>query len=299
MSDRSLAGTAGNDHPLVVGVVLDRLMAFDEVSELTMPSEAEAVQRLCTARQDQNLSDDRVWIARSVTVNPGGCWLFSAPNYSPRGSRCHRPNDGRKHTSVRRLAWSVFRGPLHSSTRVYGACDNKRCINPWHTHLGIVASHPDPLCDLGQTVGLMTSRYVCRESGCWIWTGSLHESGQPTFSWHGRAHKAHRLLYSLIVAPLGEQTVLAKRPGCSALCVNPYHHAAVLRRQGCGRSVDVEIPETMAEWARVAEGFVTVRGVSTPSHLADAFARSVAWAREALARAAGLSMPAPMGVIAR
>lgn len=58
-------------------------------------------------------------------------------------------------------------------------------------------------------------------SGCWLWAGRVNACGYGTVQWHNRSCLAHRVVYQLLIGPIGKPTLDHRcrvRP-----CVNPDH----------------------------------------------------------------------------
>jgi len=69
-------------------------------------------------------------------------------------------------------------------------------------------------------------RHSVDESGCHIWTGSIHKSGYGSIKWKGKATVAHRVVYLLVKGEIPEGHVIDHL--CNKkLCVNPEHLEAV------------------------------------------------------------------------
>lgn len=57
-------------------------------------------------------------------------------------------------------------------------------------------------------------------SGCWLWTAALDRHGYGVFRWEGRAQRAHRVTYQLLVG----KTELPLDHLCRVhACINPDH----------------------------------------------------------------------------
>lgn len=74
------------------------------------------------------------------------------------------------------------------------------------------------------------------ECGCWIWLGELNRNGYGRISLGGKRLMAHRVLYELMVGPIGEGLVLDHlcRMRC---CVNPAHMEPVTVRENTLRGL--------------------------------------------------------------
>jgi hypothetical protein len=59
-------------------------------------------------------------------------------------------------------------------------------------------------------------------SGCWLWTGTLHRDGYGQISIGGKVHRAHRLAYEVVAGPVPDGLGVLHR--CDVrCCVNPDH----------------------------------------------------------------------------
>lgn len=84
---------------------------------------------------------------------------------------------------------------------------------------------------MGKTISVATlNRYTVDSSGCWIYSGSVNNSGYGSIS--GRA--AHRYFYETLVAaiPAGMQVDHLCRV---RLCVNPEHMEIVTQQENLRR----------------------------------------------------------------
>ena len=79
---------------------------------------------------------------------------------------------------------------------------------------------------------------ICPDTGCWLWTASIHPEGYGRF-WDGKVAKAHRVAHELFIGPipdgLGIDHLCRVRH-----CVNPEHLEPVTwgensRRGDCGK----------------------------------------------------------------
>lgn len=63
-------------------------------------------------------------------------------------------------------------------------------------------------------------------TGCWEWRESIDPKGYGHVSWNGRPHRAHRLVYVLLVGPIADGLQLdhVRSRGCqSKACCWPAH----------------------------------------------------------------------------
>ena len=82
---------------------------------------------------------------------------------------------------------------------------------------------------------MCATRIRASETGCLEWTGTV-ANGYGTIKHGGRNHRAHRLIYSLVVGPIPEGLVIDHL--CrNKRCVNPAHLEAVTVRENTLRGV--------------------------------------------------------------
>ena len=84
-------------------------------------------------------------------------------------------------------------------------------------------------------------RYVVAESGCWLWTGPLNNTGYGCFA----RTSAHRWAYAAMVGPIPDGYQIDHL--CRVRrCVNPSHLEAVTRSENNRRAAQhrVYIPKT-------------------------------------------------------
>lgn len=89
----------------------------------------------------------------------------------------------------------------------------------------------------------LLAKYIpVTESGCWLWTHRIHNSGYGELSFKGQHHLAHRLSYACFVG-----TIPVGMDACHScdtrICINPSHlflgsrfdNMADMRRKNRGR----------------------------------------------------------------
>jgi hypothetical protein len=68
------------------------------------------------------------------------------------------------------------------------------------------------------------------QDGCWEWVAGRNDQGYGSVRWDGKTHRAHRLVYELLVGPVPDGLM------CDHLCrvrhcVNPAHIELVTNRE--------------------------------------------------------------------
>lgn len=63
---------------------------------------------------------------------------------------------------------------------------------------------------------------VDEETGCWLWRGACDTSGYGLVRYEGPLHKAHRLVYTLLVGPIARGMRMCHHCDTPP-CVNPTH----------------------------------------------------------------------------
>lgn len=85
-------------------------------------------------------------------------------------------------------------------------------------------------------------QYVTRdESGCWLWNGTVSDTGYPQFRINGRSLRAHRVAYELFVGAIPDGLTIdhlcrVKR------CVNPAHLEPVTAAENTRRATTLSWP---------------------------------------------------------
>ena len=70
---------------------------------------------------------------------------------------------------------------------------------------------------------------------CWLWTGTILQSGYGQIRWNAKQYRVHRFVYELLVGPIPEGLTLDHL--CRVRhCVNPAHLEPVTMRENLLRS---------------------------------------------------------------
>lgn len=81
-------------------------------------------------------------------------------------------------------------------------------------------------------------------TGCWDWSGYIHESGYGGVCWRGKNRKAHRVFYEVLVGNLPKFI-----PGGLVLdhlcrnrkCCNPMHLELITHKENLNRGIVAEV----------------------------------------------------------
>lgn len=73
-------------------------------------------------------------------------------------------------------------------------------------------------------------------SGCWLWTGTINDSGYGRFNVSDRRERAHRLLYEYLKGPIPEGLILDHLCRVRS-CVNPDHLEPVTQGENVRRGM--------------------------------------------------------------
>ncbi len=83
------------------------------------------------------------------------------------------------------------------------------------------------------------NRIALDASGCWIWTGTINDSGYGVVSLYGKSSSAHRLFYKTLVGPietgLDLDHLCRVRPCCNPAHLEPVTRAENIRRGQTGQ----------------------------------------------------------------
>lgn len=83
------------------------------------------------------LTDYKAYIVDRVTITDG-CWIWTK---AVCGGGHPKARVNAKSTSVRRLAYTLFVGPIPEGMLVNASCENKLCLNPEHLVCSAKAFH--------------------------------------------------------------------------------------------------------------------------------------------------------------
>lgn len=81
------------------------------------------------------------------------CWEWTGPLVSPRyryGYTTHNFGEGKKKIMCHRLAYILWKGGIPKNLCVLHQCDNTKCFNPDHLHLGTPQDNTDEMKDRGR-----------------------------------------------------------------------------------------------------------------------------------------------------
>lgn len=73
---------------------------------------------------------------------------------------------------------------------------------------------------------------------CWLWTAATAGRGYGVVYWEGRQDYAHRVVYMVLVGPIGDGLEIdhVRERGCTSIkCVNPAHLEAVTHLENVRR----------------------------------------------------------------
>lgn len=120
-------------------------------------------------------------------------------------------------------------------------CSVDGCLSPWVAK-GLCSMHYQRLRFKGDVGGLHSRvspllARINKTPTCWLWTGAPSNSGYGHYKVGGKAIKAHRAVYELLVGPIPEGMQLDHL--CEVkLCVNPDHLEPVTHQENARRHYD-------------------------------------------------------------
>lgn len=98
----------------------------------------------------------------------------------------------------------------------------------------------------------IAARIAVDDSGCWLWTGALSDTGYGSVMYDRRIQSTHRLAYTLLVDGIGDGLVLDHL--CEVRrCMNPQHLEPVTRAENNRRAQRKWAAECKAGHQRTAE----------------------------------------------
>lgn len=114
-------------------------------------------------------------------------------------------------------------------------CSNEVLARGWcQLHYSRWNRWGDPLANPKTPIERLLGKVEKQPDGCWLWTGSLMESGYGMFRLHGQATLAHRASYELHKGKIPEGFVVDHlcrvRP-----CINPSHLEACTLQENVRR----------------------------------------------------------------
>jgi DNA polymerase/3'-5' exonuclease PolX len=65
-------------------------------------------------------------------------------------------------------------------------------------------------------------KFVHKTPTCWLWNGTLFNSGYGQFRMNGKNRRAHRVSYEFFIGPIGEGLNVCHKCDVKR-CVRPYH----------------------------------------------------------------------------
>ena len=102
--------------------------------------------------------EDRFWSKVDVR-GPNECWEWTGAK--TRGGYGGIWSEG-KIQYTHRLSYELHNGPIPDGLHVLHDCDNPRCVNPTHLHLGTNADNVEEKLDRGRSGFKLTKDQVCQ-----------------------------------------------------------------------------------------------------------------------------------------
>lgn len=175
-------------------------------------------------------------ILESKLDRTGACWLWTGR--VRRGCGVVRIR-GRE-TNPRRLAYSLYIGPIPNGEDVSNWCRNQLCCQPGHLKVGKnVGRRPQP------PEAVYRERFwrrVNRSGECWLWQGGKDRNGYGRFCYRGKTQPAHRVSYLIANDEIPQGHWIRQACG-SRLCVRPLHLVDTLAVGPWGLKSKIPSPE--------------------------------------------------------
>lgn len=162
-----------------------------------------------------NISEARNPLAAllaNTTAGEGGCLLYQNVQFETR-PRCSITFEGRIQ-SLQSIAWQLMRGPLQEGRAITTTCRDPQCVAPLHLRLRWAKAV--------QTLDDLLERTAPSGNGCKLFTGAIHRSGYGIIRFQGKAHRAHRLAWSMVNGEIPQNSQIMHSCDTPA-CVNPEH----------------------------------------------------------------------------
>jgi|ERR1035437_6160 hypothetical protein len=101
------------------------------------------------------------------------------------------------------------------------------------------------LMDTHELPARLVKKYEIQEDGCWLWVAAKDRGGYGVVRFNGKACRAHRVMYELLIGPIPDGLVIDHLCKVRA-CVNPVHMEPVTIAENTFRGT---IYIRKAEWA--------------------------------------------------